>query len=224
MGKLKMQAVQKVLHLDTRYENFETWDEALDFDVDGVRVKAIATHRWREDTVRVVSPFEAEGEDYLQGFRPPLMAVALAMKARQQRLQTQGLTVREDCIRMATNTYRMHATYLRIKPQIDREQQQYARAHRAKLARSVAEGALAQERLGAEKSVLRQQLRHQGLDPKAYQASLTGLKKEARQAQGKAWGLESDMETEFNRIKMRLIHQALETPSEVPAPLSLKKR
>lgn len=224
MGKLKMKAVQKVLHLDTRYDDFETWDEVLDFEVDGVRVKAIATHRWREDSVRIVSPFEAEGEDYLQGFRPPLIAAALAMKARQQRLQAQGLTVREDCIRMATNTYRLHATYLRIKPQIDREQQQYARAHRAKLARSVSEGALAQGRLSAEKSALRQKLRHQAMDPKAYQASLTGLKKEARQAQGKAYGLESDMEREFNKIKMALIHQALETASEAPAPLRLKKR
>lgn len=48
MGKLKMKALREVAQLDTRHGGFETGDEALDFDVHGVRVKAIATHGWRE--------------------------------------------------------------------------------------------------------------------------------------------------------------------------------
>ena len=43
MGKVTMQGVQEILHLDVGYANFLTWEECLDFDVDGVQLKAIAT-------------------------------------------------------------------------------------------------------------------------------------------------------------------------------------
>ena len=39
MGKLKFDGVQKILHLDVEYANFTTWEEVLDFEVDGVQIK-----------------------------------------------------------------------------------------------------------------------------------------------------------------------------------------
>jgi hypothetical protein len=60
MGQVMMHGVQKLLHLDTTYDNFPTWEESLEFEVDSVHVKAVATHMWHEEIVRVVEPFEVE--------------------------------------------------------------------------------------------------------------------------------------------------------------------
>ena len=48
MENVTMEGVQKLLHLNAKYDNFPTWEEVLEFEVDGVSVKAIATHKWRE--------------------------------------------------------------------------------------------------------------------------------------------------------------------------------
>ena len=48
MGKFSMEGVQRIFHLDTEYEYFPTWEETLEFDINGVHAKAIATHAGRE--------------------------------------------------------------------------------------------------------------------------------------------------------------------------------
>lgn len=221
MGQANAQGIQKILHLDAKYDNFPTWEEGLEFDVDGVRVTAIATHQWRQESVRIVAPFEVEGDDYVQGFRPPLIALGAAMMTRQKRLAASGLTLRDDCIRMARNTYRLHATYLRLKPEIDRAQEEFLSVFRDELALLHQEMIAAQDRLRLGKQALRRQLHAQELDQKQYAARLKPLQEEVGQCEGKHGRLRFDVDHELRTIKTSAIHLALAGKIDGWAPLSL---
>lgn len=224
MGKVTMEGVQKILHLDTEYANFPTWEEPLQFEVDGVQVKAVATHKWREEFVRIVEPFSVEGYEYLQGFRPPLMALGIAMIRRRQALEAEGLTVRDDCIRMASNTYRLHSTYLRLKPEIDRAQEEFLSVFRDELDVLLNESTKAHERMSAGRIVLRQKLRGKQLEQKEYQVILTRLQKDAEQCRSKHYSLQFDVDHELNKIKMSFIHRALDERIDERPPLRLTNR
>jgi len=221
MGKVTMEGVQKLLHLDTKYDNFPTWEETLEFEVDGVQVKAIATHKWREEIVRIVAPFKVEGDEYLQGFRPPLIALGAGMIARRKSLEARGLTVRDDCIRMATSTYRLHSTYLRIKPEIDHAQEEFLSVFRDELDELLTESTNAQERMQAERIVLRQKLRDKQLEQKEYQAILTRLQKEAEQCDSKHDSLQFDVDDELRKIKTSFIDRAQQDKMDEILPLRL---
>lgn len=221
MGKVTMEGVQKLLHLDTTYDNFPTWEENLEFEVDGIHVKAVATHRWREEMVRIVEPFEVEGHVYVQGFRPPLICLGAAMIARRNSLAARGLTERDDCIRLATNTYRMEATFLRIKPEIDRAQDEFLSVFRAELDMLLDESNQAKERLRTGRLVLRQQLHAQQLEPKQYAALLKPLQKEAEQRERKHYSLQFDVDCELRKIKMEFIDQAMAAKVDQNQPLRL---
>ena len=221
MGNLTMEGVQKLLHLDARYDNFPTWEEVLEFEVDGVSVKAIATHKWREEIVRVVAPFKVEGSDYLQGFRPPLMCLGAGMIARRKSLASQGLTERDDCIRMAINTYRLQSTYLRIKPEIDRAQHEFLSFFQDELDSLLNESSQAKERLSRGRLVLRQQLHSQQLKQKQYAALLKPLQKEAEQCERKHYRLQFDIDDELTGIKTELIKRALAAKIKQSPPLLL---
>ena len=201
MGKVTMQGVQKILHLDVQYPDFATWEETLDFEVDGVHVQAIATHKWREDTVRIVEPFRVEGDEYGFSCRPPLMALGAAMVGRRNALAARGLTVRDDCIRMAIGTYRQHATYLRLKPQIDQEQEAFASVFRDELERLFNEDVRTKKHFKAQKLELRRQLRDKAIEPKTYQETLEGLKKQAALSHEKYSLLESKISRKLEEIK-----------------------
>ena len=224
MGNLTMEGVQKLLNLDAKYDNFPTWEEALEFEVDGVSVKAIATHKWREEIVRIVAPFEIEGDEYLQGLRPPLMCLGASMIARRKSLASQGLTERDDCIRMATNTYRHEATYLRIKPEIDTAQEEFLSVFRDELDSLLNESNQAKERLRRGRLVLRQQLHSQQLEQKQYAALLKPLQKEAEQCERIHYRLQFDVDYELRKIKMAFIHLVMQAKININPPLRLTNR
>ena len=224
MGNVTMEGVQKLLHLDTRYDNFPTWPEILEFEVDGVHVKAIATHMWREEIVKIVEPFEVEGSVYIQGFRPPLICLGAAMITRRKSLAARGLTERDDCIRLATNTYRLEATYLRIKPEIDRAQEDFLSVFRAELGMLLSESNQAKERLRTGRLVLRQQLHSQQLEQKQYAALLKPLQKEAEQWERRHYSLQFDVDCELRGMKMELIERALADKINQSPPLHLANR
>lgn len=210
MGKVTMQGVQKILHLDTTYDNFQTWEETLKFKVDGIQVKAIATHAWREESVRIILPFQVDGRDYHQGFRPPLIALSAAMISRRRLLAERGLTVRDDCIRMATNTYCYHATYLRLKPEIDRQQQAYFDMFRKKLNFLLQNKNKAEVKFSSAKAELRKKLHAGQLAPKIYQTMLEAIREEAEECSEKHSSLLFDVESKLEKIKWKILDEALD--------------
>ena len=209
MGKVRFDGVQKLLHLDAEYANFATWEEVLDFEVDGVQVKAIATHAWRENSVRITEPFQVEGRDYLHNFCPPLIALGAAMIGRARALAARGLTVRDDCIRMATYTYCEHSIYLRLKPEIDREQEAFYSVFRDEIQLLLKESVEANENLSTQRRELKQKLRNDEIELKAYEAALRTLQRNADECRRKHFSLEFDVELELREIKSRITDLAL---------------
>ena len=104
--------VRALLGLRQPYPYFPTWNEVLEFDVDGVHVKAIAIHAWRGETVNIVEPFAVQGAQYNESVFPPLFALAFSMNARKAALARQGLAKRDDSLAMARRIYRKHCDAL----------------------------------------------------------------------------------------------------------------
>ena len=209
MAKVTFDGVQKLLHLDVEYANFPTWEEVLEFEVDGVQVKAIATHAWRENSVRIIEPFEVEGRDYLHNFCPPLIALGAAMTARAKALATKGLTVRDDCIHMATYTYCEHSIYLRLKPEIDREQEAFYSVFRDDLEELLKASGQANDELVAQKRELKQKLRDKEIELRAYETVLKRLQRNADECRTKHFSLEFDVNLELREIKSIITEFAL---------------
>ena len=209
MTKVTFDGVQKLLHLDVEYANFPTWEEVLEFEVDGVQVKAIATHAWRENSVRIIEPFEVEGRDYLHNFCPPLIALGAAMIGRAKSLAARGLTVRDDCIHMATCTYCEHSIYLRLKPQIDREQEAFYSVFRDEIEGLLKASAHANDELVAQKRELKQKLKDKEIELRSYESVLRSLQKNADECCTKHFSLEFDVDLELREIKSKLTESAL---------------
>ena len=209
MAKVTFGGVQKLLHLDVEYANFPTWEEVLKFEVDGVQVKAIATHSWRENSVRIIEPFEVEGRDYLHNFCPPLIALGAAMTGRARALAARGLTVRDECIRMATYTYCEHSMYLRLKPEIDRNQEAFYSVFRDEIEGLLKASAHANDELVAQKRELKQKLRDKTIELRVYEATLKSLQKNADECRRKHFSLEFDVDLELREIKSGITDLAL---------------
>ena len=209
MAKVTFDGVQKLLHLDVEYANFPTWKEVLEFEVDGVQVKAIATHAWRENSVRIIEPFKVEGRDYLHNFCPPLIALGAAMTGRAKSLAARGLTVRDDCIRMATYTYCEHSIYLRLKPEIDREQEAFYSVFRDEIEELLRASAHANDELVAQKRELKQKLKDKEIELRSYESVLRSLQKNADECCTKHFSLEFDVDLELREIKSKLTDFAL---------------
>lgn len=221
MGQVSAQGLQKILHLNVKYDFFPAWEETLEFEVDGVCVKAIARHQWRGDTVRIVAPFEVLGNDYRQSCWPPMLALGAVMIARQKRLAAEGLSVSDDCIRMARNTYRLHATYLRLKPEIDSAQEAFAGVFRDELAALNQALVNAKDSLRIAKQGWRQQLHAQQLSNQQYANLLKPLQEVVKRCESKLWNLQWDVARELRAIKALTIHRALQGKIEDTAPLRL---
>ncbi len=123
------------------------------------------------------------------------------MVGRRNALAARGLTVRDNCIRMATSTYRQHATYLRLKPEIDQAQSAFSGAYREELENLFNADTRAQEHFKAQKLELRRQLRDKAIEPKSYQETLEGLKKQAALSHEKYSLLESKISRKLEEIK-----------------------
>lgn len=209
MAKVTFDGVQKLLHLDVEYASFPTWEEVLEFEVDGVQVKAIATHSWRQSSVRIVEPFQVEGLDYGHNFCPPLIALGAAMIGRAKALAARGLTVRDDCIRMATYTYCEHSIYLRLKPQIDREQEAFYSVFRIEIDGLLKASVQANDEQVARKRELKQKLKNKEIELRAYEAVLKSLRKNAEECRTKYFSLEFDVDLELREIKSKITDFAL---------------
>lgn len=160
MGKVTMEGVQKLLHLNVKYDQFPTWQEPLEFEVDGVHVKAVAVHSWRREWLYISDPF------YLQVdvCYPPLIALGVSMLGRRKSLAAQGTTEREDCFSRAVDAYQMHLTSRRAKPiiEVDIKGLPYEEANA--------------NRIHSEKARLLKKLKTNKIDHKEYLARLNSLK------------------------------------------------
>ena len=203
------------------YPFFKTWEESLEFQVDGISVQAVATHSFREDRVRIVEPFEVEGSVYLQGFRPPLIALQAAMMSRRRSLELRGMTVKDDCIRLATNLYRLHATYLRIKPEIDDAKEKFLLEFRDELSEFQRQHEEALVKFYSERAFLRKRLRAGIIQIFEYNQTFNSLRNALKRSTEPYQTLESKVNFELERIERVLIHARLTTPTFEPAPIRL---
>lgn len=112
MVGIDLDKVQPLLCLNTPYPYFPTWEEVLEFDVDGIHVKAIATHAWRGESIRIVEPFAVQGAQYNKSVFPPLFALAVSMNGRKAALARQGLTEHDASLAMARRIYLKHCDAL----------------------------------------------------------------------------------------------------------------
>ena len=112
---ISLEKVQALLGLRQPYPYFPTWDEVLEFDVDGVYVKAIATHAWRGESVNIVEPFAVKGAQYNESVFPPFFALAFSMNARKAALASKGLTQRDHSLAMALRVYLKHCGALQAR-------------------------------------------------------------------------------------------------------------
>lgn len=205
MSNVSLESVQKILHLDVAYPYFPTWEEILEFEVDGVEVKAIATHRWRRKFIQIIEPFEITAWT----FEPPLIALGVSMLHRQAALDKKGMTEREDCILRTKNAYLRHVTYLHLKPQIDIAQEEFMSVFRDEMQSLEATDLNVQARVTHEKCELRRKLKADKIGQKELQIALKQLSKEAFDASFPFSDLKRQVEMELGDIKHSMIDQVL---------------
>lgn len=115
MGHINQLEAQNLLGIAHEYPYFQTWSESLEFEEFGVLVKAVAIHSWREERIEITHPFAVSGHQHNVGFSPPLFAIGASFSARKAVLEINGLTVRDDCLRLARLLYRKHLVHLQSK-------------------------------------------------------------------------------------------------------------
>ena len=151
MSQRYFEAVQQVLNLNVPYATFPAWEEKLEFVVDGVVVKAIVSHAWRNITILIISPFEL----LAWNFEPPLIALGAAMLSRQVSLEKRGITNAEDCLIRAKEAYLRHVAYLRSKTQIDVVQAEFIKKFSVTLESRLLVSETVRARITLEKSEVR---------------------------------------------------------------------
>ena len=199
------EATQKVLHLNVSYPNFSAWEEVLDFEVDGVAVKAVAKHTWRCLTVLIVEPFEVVACT----FEPPLIALGAAMLRRQALLKERGITDAEDCIVRAKDAYINHLFYLSLKSKIDIAQAELSAKYMQRLETRLLFSETVQARLTLEKGQARQDFKVGLYDQKEYQSVVKALTKQATDAYISYATLKDKVDRGLEEIKSTMLSEAL---------------
>ena len=199
------ETAQKVLHLNVSYPNFPAWEEVLDFEVDGVAVKAIAKHSWRRLTVLIVEPFEVVACT----FEPPLIALGAAMLRRQALLKERGITDAEDCIVRAKDAYINHLFYLSLKSKIDIAQAELSAKYMQRLETRLLFSETVQARLTLEKGQARQDFKVGLYDQKEYQSVVKELTKQATDAYISYATLKDKVDRGLEEIKSTMLSEAL---------------
>ena len=205
MSVNNFEAAQKVLHLNVSYPNFSAWEKVLDFEVDGVAVKAIAKHSWRCLTVLIVAPFEIVACT----FEPPLVALGAAMLGRQATLKERGITDAEDCIAKAKDAYLNHLFYLSLKPKIDVAQADLSNKYAQRLRARLLFSDTAKARLMLENSQARQDFKVGLYDQKEYQSVVKELTKQATDAYISYATLKDKVDRGLEEIKSTMLSEAL---------------
>lgn len=209
MGTVSLEGAQKLLHLDVDYPYFQTYEEVLEFEVDGVKVKAIARHAWRHETIKLIEPFEVEGSVYKQVQEPPFFALGISMLKHRESLAKNGLTLTDESIRMATIVYRRHAVYLTNKTTIDAEQDAYLSGFREKLSSLYANDDKIQSRIVKEKCALRREFKLGKISQKDYQNLSKKLKSESLDSSHPYSTLKREVEMKLESIKQSIIDKVL---------------
>ena len=199
------EAARKVLHLNVSYPNFSAWEEVLDFEVNGVAVKAIAKHSWRRLTVWIVEPFEVVACT----FEPPLIALGAVMLRRQALLKERGITDAEDCIAKAKDAYINHLFYLSLKAKIDFAQSELSAKYTQRLKTRLLFSETVQARITLEKSQARQDYKVGLYDQKKYQSVVKELTRQATEAYISYATLKDKVDRSLEEIKSTMLSQAL---------------
>ena len=199
------ETAQKVLHLNVSYPNFPAWEEVLDFEVDGVTVRAIAKHTWRRLTVLIVEPFEVVACT----FEPPLIALGAAVLRRQALLKERRITDAEDCIAKAKNAYLNHLLYLSLKPKIDVAQADLSSKYSQRLKARLFFSETVQARITLEKSQARLDFKVGLYDQKEYQSVVKELNKQATDAYMSYATLKDKVGRSLDEIKSTMLSEAL---------------
>ena len=199
------EAAQKVLYLDVSYPNFPAWEEVLDFEVDGVPVRAVTKHTWRRLTVLIVEPFEVVACT----FEPPLIALGAAMLRRQATLKERGITDAEDCVVKAKGAYLDHLFYLSIKPKIDVTQADLLSKYSQRLKARLSFSEASQARITLEKSQARQDYKVGLYDQKEYQSAVKELTKQATDAYMSYATLKDKVDRSLEEVKSTMLSVAL---------------
>lgn len=208
MSRLNFQAVQKVLSLDVPYPSFPALEEKLEFVVDGVVVKAIVKHAWRNLTILIIEPFEL----LAWSFEPPLMALCAAMLSRQASLEKRGVTETEDHISKAKDAYLRHVTYLRLKPQIDATQEEFLRKFAGKLESRLLLSDTVRARITLEKSAERVKFKAGEISQQDYQATLKSLEAQSIEALLPYSNLKYKIDRGLEDIRQSMVDKALADP------------
>ena len=206
MGNVCIEKVQKLLHLDVPYPQFQTYEENLEFVVDNVMVKAVATVRWRWISIDIIEPFKIRAST----IEPPYFCLGVMMLLRQEALQKRGMTDRDDFIERAKNAYIRHVTYLRLKPLIDAAQEDFLSVFREELQSLEATDTAVKARVVQEKGDLRKKFKSDQIGQKEYQAELRRLTRQVLDAHYPFSGFNREVEMVLADIKQSMVSKALE--------------
>jgi hypothetical protein len=210
MGDFFLEGVQKILHLDLAYPDFQTWEETLEFDVVGVKVKALATHSWRRIVIHIIEPFSI----LAWYFEPPLFALGFSMLQRQIDLKIKGFSERDDCIQRAKKAYIRHAAYLRFKPKIDAAQEEFFREYRDELASLKLVSLDVEARVALKKVELRRAFKTGKIGQTEYQSSLKQQATLTWNARLPYFDLQRKVDHQLSDIKNSMIDQILSDESK----------
>lgn len=205
------------------YPYFDAWEESLEFEVDGVTVRAVARHSYREETIRIVSPFIVEGHVHNVGFRPVLVVLGPAMAARSRALQSEGLTVRDDCIRMAKNLFLMHATKLMFQTEINKVRADLVCVYQPELDDLKARFHRKREEMRSVENLIKNEMYNEK-GAFSLKNEMNSLKKKTRIYKELYEALIDQVEREIDLIERRLIQAVMHRPMTTLAPLLIEKR
>lgn len=210
MGNISLDGIQKILKLDVEYPYFQTYEESIEFAVDGVTVKAIATIRWRYITLDIIEPFCIRAWT----FDPPFFGLGIMMLNRRDALLKNGMTDRDDFLEKAKTAYIRHVTYLQLKPQIDLAQAPILNKHSAELQRLKLIYDSVRDRVAIGKSELRRQFKSNLVTQKQYQTELKVLNNQEFEAEYGHSNLEREIEINLGAMKQKMIDAALDNNSK----------
>jgi len=206
MSKVTLEAVQKIFfHLDVPYPSFPTWKETLEFVVDDVIVKAVATHSWRYINIQIIEPFDIQA----WSFEPPLIALGVSMLHRQACLTERKITDSEDCLLRTKAAYLRHVAYLRLQPRIEANQTQFARVFDSELMSLLSVSQSVRSRVDLEKKEESKKFKSGQIDQKIYQANLQTLETQARNTSEPYYNLKFQVDRELLDIKHSMIDAML---------------
>lgn len=209
MGNISLEDVRKLWHQSADYPFFQTYEEVLEFEVDGVFVKAVATYAWRYWSIKLIEPYQIDGFAYGEGYSPPFFALGISMLKHRESLAKNGLTLTDESIRMATIVYRRHAAYLTNKTIIDAEQDAFLSSFREKLSSLYANDDKVQSRIARKRSALKSEFKLGEISQKDYQNLLKKLKSESTDSSHPYSDLKREVEMKLDVIKQSIIDELL---------------